>query len=149
MFERYTEKARNVIRFARYEVSRYGAPVIETEHLLLGLLREDEALVRLFLHSQEAIDGIRREIDERSTRREKVTLSLEFPFSHECKRVLASADDEALELKQRHIGTEHLLLGLLREEQFGAARLLHERGLRLSQARDEIARGNSAEAAGA
>ena len=52
MFERYTEKARRVIFFARYEASQFGSPYIETEHLLLGLLREDKALANRFLRSQ-------------------------------------------------------------------------------------------------
>ena len=60
MFERYTEKARRVIFFARYEASQFGSPYIETEHLLLGLLREDKALANRFLRSHAAIDSIRQ-----------------------------------------------------------------------------------------
>lgn len=63
MFERYTEKARRVIFFARYEASQYGSPCIETEHLLLGLLREDKALTHRFLRSYGAAESIRRQID--------------------------------------------------------------------------------------
>jgi ATP-dependent Clp protease ATP-binding subunit ClpC len=59
MFERYTEKARRVIFFARYEASQFGSPYIETEHLLLGLLREDKALANRFLRSHAAVDSIR------------------------------------------------------------------------------------------
>ena len=55
MFERYTEKARRVIFFARYEASQFGSPYIETEHLLLGLLREDKALANRFLRSHAAV----------------------------------------------------------------------------------------------
>ena len=58
MFERYTEKARRVIFFARYEASQFGSPYIETEHLLLGLLREDKALANRFLRSHAAIESI-------------------------------------------------------------------------------------------
>jgi ATP-dependent Clp protease ATP-binding subunit ClpC len=57
MFERYTEKARRVIFFARYEASQFGSPYIETEHLLLGLLREDKALANRFLRSHAAVDS--------------------------------------------------------------------------------------------
>ncbi len=60
MFERYTEKARRVIFFARYEASQYGSPYIETEHLLLGLLREDKALANRFLRSHGSIESIRK-----------------------------------------------------------------------------------------
>ena len=63
MFERYTEKARRVIFFARYEASQYGSPYIETEHLLLGLMREDKALANRFLRSHGSIESIRKEIE--------------------------------------------------------------------------------------
>ena len=149
MFERYTEKARNAIFSARFEASQYGAASIETDHLLLGLLQSDEALARRFLHSKESIDGIRKQIDAQTAIREKTPISVDLPLSHECKRVLAGTAEEADGMKQWNIGTEHLLLGVLREEQCGAARLLQERGLRLAAVRNEIARGNSAEAAGA
>jgi len=143
MFERYTEKARRVIFFARYEASQYGSPYIETEHLLLGLLREDKALANRFLRSAAAVDSIRKQIEAHITPREKVSTSVDLPLSHECKRVLAYAAEEAERLNHRHIGTEHLLLGLLREEKCFAAELLHERGLRLSPVREEIARASS------
>ena len=58
MFERYTEKARRVIFFARYEASQFGSPYIETEHLLLGLLREDKALTNRFLRSHASVECI-------------------------------------------------------------------------------------------
>jgi ATP-dependent Clp protease ATP-binding subunit ClpC len=140
MFERYTEKARRVIFFARYEASQFGSPYIETEHLLLGLLREDKALANRFLRSQANIESIRKQIEAQTTVREKVSTSVDLPLSHECKKVLAFAAEEAERLSHKHIGTEHLLLGLLREEKCFAAEILHERGLRLTQVREEIAR---------
>lgn len=143
MFERYTEKARRVIFFARYEASQFGSPYIETEHLLLGLLREDKALANRFLRSQANIESIRKQIETQTTVREKVSTSVDLPLSHECKRVLAYAAEEAERLNHKHIGTEHLLLGLLREEKCFAAEILHERGLRLSTVREEIARTTS------
>jgi len=63
MFERYTEKARRVIFFARYEASQFGSPYIETEHLLLGLLREDKALTNRFLRSHASVESIRKQIE--------------------------------------------------------------------------------------
>jgi ATP-dependent Clp protease ATP-binding subunit ClpC len=143
MFERYTEKARRVIFFARYEASQFGSPCIETEHLLLGLLREDKALANRFLRSSASVDSIRRQIEAQTTLREKVSTSVDLPLSHECKRVLAYGAEEAERLNHKHIGTEHLLLGLLREEKCFAADILHERGLRLSTVREEIARSSS------
>ncbi len=141
MFERYTEKARRVIFFARYEASQFGSPYIETEHLLLGLLREDKALTNRFLRSPHtSIESIRKQIEGRTTVREKVSTSVDLPLSQECKRVLACAAEEAERLAHKHIGTEHLLLGLLREEKSFAAEILHERGLRLSTIREELGR---------
>jgi ATP-dependent Clp protease ATP-binding subunit ClpC len=146
MFERYTEKARRVIFFARYEASQFGSPYIETEHLLLGLLREDKALANRFLRSHAAVDSIRKQIEGHATIREKVSTSVDLPLSHECKRVLAYGAEEAERLNHKHIGTEHLLLGLLREEKCFAAEILHERGLRLSTIREELARSQSEKA---
>src|SRR6478735_6091407 len=140
MFERYTEKARRVIFFARYEASQFGSPYIETEHLQLGLLREDKALTNRFLRSHASVESIRKQIEGHTTIREKVSTSVDLPLSNECKRVLAYAAEEAERLSHKHIGTEHLLLGLLREEKCFAAEILHERGLKLLAIREELAR---------
>src|SRR5271156_6968686 len=140
MFERYTEKARRVIFFARYEASQFGSPYIETEHLLLGLLREDKALTNRFLRSHASVESIRKQIEGHTTIREKVSTSVDLPLSNECKRVLAYAAEEAERLSHKHIGTEHLLLGLLREEKCFAAEILQERGLRLPAIREELQR---------
>ncbi len=147
MFERYTEKARRVIFFARYEASQFGAPAIEPEHLLLGLMREDKTLTgRFFPRAQVSIESIRKEIEGRTLLREKISTSVELPLAPETKHVLAYAHEESDRLQHRHIGTEHLLLGLLREERSMAAEILYERGLRLNAVRDEIARQSGADA---
>jgi ATP-dependent Clp protease ATP-binding subunit ClpC len=140
MFERYTEKARRVIFFARYEASQFGSPYIETEHLLLGLLREDKALTNRFLRSHASVESIRKQIEAHTTIREKVSTSVDLPLSNECKRVLAYAAEEAERLGHKHIGTEHLLLGILREEKCFASEILLERGLKLAQIREELGR---------
>jgi len=140
MFERYTEKARRVIFFARYEACQYGSPFIETEHLLLGLLREDKALANRFLRSHGSLESIRKQIEARTTIRERVSTSVELPFSEEVKRVLRHAVEQAERMAHKHIGTEHLLLGILCEEKCFAAEILHERGLRLSTVREELVR---------
>ena len=101
MFERYTEKARRVIFFARYEASQFGSPYIETEHLLLGLLREDKALTNRFLRSHASVESIRKQIEAHTTIREKVSTSVDLPLSNECKRVLAYAAEEAERLGHR------------------------------------------------
>ncbi|HZT57654.1 MAG TPA: ATP-dependent Clp protease ATP-binding subunit [Pyrinomonadaceae bacterium] len=141
MFERYTEKARRVIFFARYEASQFGAPAIEPEHLLLGLMREDKSLTARFLaRAQTSLEAIRKEIEGRAPLREKISTSVELPLAPETKRVLAYAHEESDRLQHRHIGTEHLLLGLLREERSMAAEILYERGLKLHAVREEISR---------
>jgi ATP-dependent Clp protease ATP-binding subunit ClpC len=129
-----------VIFFARYEASQFGSPYIETEHLLLGLLREDKALTNRFLRQHSSVDSIRKQIEGHTTMREKVSTSVDLPLSNECKRVLAYAAEEAERLSHKHIGTEHLLLGLLREEKCFAAEILHERGLKLQTIREEMQR---------
>ena len=139
MFEKYTEKARRVIFFARYEASQVGSPYIETEHLLLGLLREDKALTNRFLRGHGQVEAIRKQVEDHTIMREKVSTSVDLPLSNEGKRVLAYAAEEAERLSHQHIGTEHLLLGLLREENSFAAQMLKERGVLLSRIREELA----------
>jgi ATP-dependent Clp protease ATP-binding subunit ClpC len=140
MFERYTEKARRVIFFGRYEASQFGQPYIETEHLLLGLLREDKALTNRFLRSHAAVESIRRQIEKSVTIGEKLSTSVDLPLSIPSKRVLAYAAEEAERLGHKHIGTEHILLGLLREEDSLASQILKERGIELDKIRQELAR---------
>ena len=147
MFEWYTEKARRVIFFARYEASQFGSPYIESEHLLLGILREDKALTNRFLGSHASVESIRSQIEAHTVIREKVSTSVDLPVSSECKRVLAYAAEEAERLGHKHhLGTEHLLLGLLREEGSFAAQILNERGVQLASAREDLARAPEAPA---
>jgi Clp amino terminal domain, pathogenicity island component len=138
MFERYTEKARRCIFFARYEASQFGSPYIEAEYLLLGLLREDKALANRSLRSYEAVESIRKQIEGHTARREKVSTSVDLPLSAECKRALAYGAEEAERFKHKHIDTGHLLLGLLREEKCFAAQLLREQGVTLDSVREEV-----------
>jgi ATP-dependent Clp protease ATP-binding subunit ClpC len=141
MFERYTEKARRVIFFSRYEASQFGASQIEAEHILLGLIREDKNLTRRFFHrSQASAESIRKEIEGRTVARDRISSKIDLPLSDEAKRVLSFAADESEKLGNRHIGTEHLLLGLLREEKSIAAEILYARGLRLSDIRKDLTR---------
>lgn len=148
MFERYTERARRVIFFSRYEASQFGSTTIETEHFLLGLIREDKNLTNRFLRSSSSIESIRSEIAGRTTIREKVSTSIDLPLSNECKRILAYANEEAERLNHRYIGTEHLLLGILREEPCVAREILFERGLRLEAIREELARSGAVQDVG-
>jgi hypothetical protein len=140
MFERYSEMARRVIFFARYEASNYGSQYIETEHLLLGLVREDPALIGRFLGPRPVAADIRTEIEKQITPRERISTSVEVPLSQESKRVLILAAEEATRLGDRHVGTEHVLVGLLKVEGSLAARLLGERGLKLGLIQEQLAR---------
>ncbi len=139
MFERYTERARRVLFFARYEATQLGSTSIETEHLLLGLIREGKGLTsRIFARSHLSLESIRKEIEGRTVFREKVSTSVDIPFSPDTKRVLQFSSEEADRLLHTYIGTEHLLLGLLREEQCVASSILYDKGMRLASVRDDI-----------
>ena len=208
MFERYTETARRCIFFARYEASQFGSPVIDTEHLLLGLLREDKALadrllskgagqaasaplpdevaeaeirVKATIHDMEnaiarhefekarlysdqerverenlrklrekyklpaaevsadALAAIRARIETATQRRPRIATSVDLPLSHPCKRVLAYGAEESQRLSHEHIGTEHLLTGLAREEKSLAAQILRDYGLTTEKLRETLA----------
>jgi ATP-dependent Clp protease ATP-binding subunit ClpC len=138
MFERYIEKARRAIFFARFEASQFGSPYIETEHLLLGILREDKALSMNMLKGVSSVEQIRKEIEDHTLTREKVATSVDLPLSHESKRILNYATKEADTLNEKNITTGHLLLGLLREKGCFAAELLLKRGITLESARNLI-----------
>jgi len=155
MFERYTEKARRTIFFARYEASQFGCSYIETEHLLLGLFREDKALANQFLTSYAKLEAIRHSVAQRGMTGLKISTSVDLPLSQESKHVLALAAEESERMKHDYIGTPHLLLGLLGEEKSFAAQLLHEQGITLDSVREQVhqseipvAHGGSASIAG-
>ena len=142
MFERYTEKARRVIFFARYEALQYGSHLISPEHILLGLMREDKTVSARFFpfRNNLTVEAVRREVEERIVLRERIPQSAELHLAPETKRILALANEESQRLKNRHIGPEHLLLGIVREERSIAAEILFHYGLRLQDVRDEINR---------
>src|SRR5204862_2999020 len=96
MFERYTERARRALFFARYEATRLGSISMEPGHLLLGLIREHKGVMGLvFTRSGLSLELIRKEIQSRMIFREKIPASVEIPFSPEAKRVLQYAAEEA------------------------------------------------------
>jgi len=139
MFERYTEKARRVIFFARYDASQYGSCYINTEHLLLGLMRENFPLLSNMMGSGISAHAIQQEIEKQIQCGERFSTAVEVPLSVESKRVLNFAAEEAERLGQRHVGTEHLLLGLLREENALAAVTLRRHGAHLAEIRLKLA----------
>jgi ATP-dependent Clp protease ATP-binding subunit ClpC len=147
MFERYTERSRRVIFFARYEALQYGSPMISPEHILLGLMREDKTISSRFLPFRNAlsVDAVRREVEERIVLRDRIPQSAELHLSPETKKILFYANEESRHLKNRHIGPEHLLLGIIREERSIAAEILLQYGLRVQDVREELARQTGAQ----
>jgi ATP-dependent Clp protease ATP-binding subunit ClpA len=112
--------------------------------LLLGLFREDKALVSSYFPVSATVEAIRQEIERHTTMGKKISTSVDLPLSTECKRVLAYGAEEAERMKHHHIATSHLLLGLFREEKCFAAQLLREHGLQLAQMREKVMRSNPA-----
>lgn len=135
LFERFTEKARRIIFFARYEASKFASKLIESEHLLLGILREDKPLADHFFKTPAAIDSIRHQVEEHTPPGSPVSTTADLPLSHESRRILTYAAEEAGILGHRHIGPPHLLLGILRESNCFAARLLSDRQVDFESAR--------------
>jgi uncharacterized protein (TIGR03435 family) len=139
MFERYTERARRVLFFARYEAGRAGSPVVEPEHLLLALIREGKGLsARIFKRACVSADEVRRAIESRTIRREAISSGDDLPLSASTEQVLEFAAQESDRLLHNYVSTEHLLLGVFREERSLAASILAERGLLINKIRDDI-----------
>jgi ATP-dependent Clp protease ATP-binding subunit ClpC len=139
MFERYTEQAKRVLFFARFETTQRGGTSIESEHLLLGLIRESQPVNAILAHFQVTPLTLHQEIDARVPLKERVPASVEIPFSPEVARALNNAPEEADRLRHLHIGPEHLFLALLREDQSVASLVLSEQRVTLAAAREYIA----------
>jgi ATP-dependent Clp protease ATP-binding subunit ClpA len=140
MLERYSERARRVLFFARYEVSAFGSAAIEPTHILLGLLRESQgAIGRLLAHFDISPAKLRQQIERRIRRGTAVPTSVEVPFAGSTQRVLNLAAEEADRLLHRRIEPTHLLLALLREGDSVAASALKSYGLTLDTAREHVA----------
>ncbi|MBV9742329.1 MAG: ATP-dependent Clp protease ATP-binding subunit, partial [Acidobacteriia bacterium] len=137
MFERYTETAKRVIFFARYEASQFGTSEILPEHLLLGILREDKTLTRRILGESPVVEAIRKRIESEIPRGEKTLTSVDLPVSLASKRILAYAAEEAERLNHKQIAAEHMLAGILREKKTLAAKILTEHGITVERLREE------------
>src|SRR5260370_35332529 len=115
MFERYTEMARRVIFFARYEASQFGASMIEPEHLLLGLSREDKPLfARLLTDGTQSLESVRKRIEQRSPPKARPPVTVEIPLAADTKLALMIAHEVSDRLVHPPIGTRDLLHVLLR-----------------------------------
>ena len=134
----FTDRVRKVLAMAREEAIRLQHDYVGTEHILLGLIREGEGVAAAVLqHLSVDLEQIHERVEE-SVRKGKATIALgELPYTSRAKKVLEFAMKEARELTHSYVGTEHLLLGLLREEKGIAAQVLNSLGVTLDEARGE------------
>ncbi len=141
MFERFNEHVRRSLFFARYEASRSSSRSIASHHVLLGMLREaDPVFGELLAEKGINARGIRDELLGERMSLERVSTSPDLPLAEETKKALAYAVHEAESMGHAKVGSEHLVLGLLRVEESSAAQYLTGRGLELFQLREEVIR---------
>jgi ATP-dependent Clp protease ATP-binding subunit ClpC len=139
VFERFTERARQVVVLAQDEARSFKHNYIGTEHVLLGLLREEEGIAARTLASMGmTLEGARAEVESIVGIGESEVTSGQIPFTPRAKKVLELALREALAMGHNHIGTEHVLLGLLREEDAVAVQILRAAGLAPERVREEV-----------
>ena len=139
MFNRFTERARKVILLAKEEAKRFNHDYIGTEHILLGLIREGEGVAAAVLQKLGlSPEKIRLEVEKLVQSGPSTMVSGDIPFTPKAKKVIELAMDEARNLGHNYIGTEHLLLGLIREGEGIAAQVLVNLGLDLGKVRQEV-----------
>ena len=152
MFDRFTERARKVVLLARKEAARLNSEYIRTEHLLLGLVKEQEGIAaRALANLHVDLKSLLREIERHVQRGKSLSSGDDIPFTPRAKKVLELAIEEARRLSHNYIGTEHLLLGLIREGEGIAARVLQDMGVDLNKVQAEVTKllpGHEARAAG-
>ena len=137
----FTGRVRNVLAFAREESTRRNHEYVGTEHLLLGLIREGEGVAAaVFANLHVDLDAVTALIEKTVTPGKSNRSEGDLPYTTRSKKVLELAMSEARELNHSYVGTEHLLLGLLREETGIAAQVLTHSGLRADAARVEVKR---------
>jgi ATP-dependent Clp protease ATP-binding subunit ClpC len=139
MFKRFTERARRVIILAREEAERHHHEYLGTEHILLGMLKDGGGIAITVLQKAGlSIDQIRLEVERHLPRNANSLIVGEIPFTPKAKKVLEYAVEEARLMGHNYIGTEHLLLGLLKEKEGIAAKVLNTLGIRLVETREKI-----------
>jgi ATP-dependent Clp protease ATP-binding subunit ClpC len=139
MFKRFTERARRVIILAREEAERHHHEYLGTEHILLGMLKDGGGIAITVLQKAGlGLDQIRLEIERHLPRNANSLIVGEIPFTPKAKKVLEYAVEEARLMGHNYIGTEHLLLGLLKEKEGIAAKVLNGLGVRLVETREKI-----------
>ncbi len=139
MFNRFTERARKVIILAKEEARRFNHDYIGTEHILLGLIKEGEGVAAAVLQSLGLnLHTLRLEVEKLVQVGPSTIISGDIPFTPKAKRALELSMDEARRMSHNYIGTEHLLLGLIREGEGAASHILLNQGLDLKRVRGEI-----------
>jgi len=139
MFNRFTERARKVIILAKEEARRFNHDYIGTEHILLGLIREGEGVAAAVLQKLDvSLENIRLEIEKLVQPGPTTQIIGDIPFTPRAKKALELAAEEARSLGHNYIGTEHLLLGLIREGEGIASQVLLNLGLDLNSVRNEV-----------
>ena len=139
MFDRFTERARKVIILAKEEAKRFNHDYIGTEHILLGLIKEGESVAAAVLQNLGlSLDTIRLEVEKLVQFGPSTIVSGDIPFTPKAKKVIELAMDEARRLGHNYIGTEHLLLGLIKEGEGVASHVLMNVGLDLNKVRSEV-----------
>jgi len=140
MFERFTDRARRVVVLAQEEARMLEHNYIGTEHLLLGLIHEGDGVGAKALRALDVdLDTLRREV-EALVGRGQQPASGHIPFTPQAKRALELALRESVQLGHDYIGTEHLLLGIIRQGEGPAAQVLQQRGIELDRVRQEVIR---------
>src|SRR3989304_3711691 len=138
MFERFTEKARRIVVYAQEEARMLNQNYIGTEHLLLGLIREEEGIAaRAIKNLNINLEDVRTQIED-IIGRGTSTPSAHIPFTPRAKKVLELSLRESLQLGHNYIGTEHILLGLIREGEGIAARVLINLGADMEKVRNQV-----------
>src|SRR4051812_17332771 len=138
MWQRFTERARKVVFYAQEEAQKFGEGYVSTEHLLLGLVREsDSVAARVLEKLGVSLNRIRVEVEKQLPRGD-ARPSQDMTLTPRAKRVIDLAYDEARNLNNNYIGTEHLLLGLIRDGDGLAGRVLAKLGVELEKARREV-----------
>src|ERR1700748_3799642 len=139
MYERFTDRARKVMQLANQEAQRFNHEYVGTEHVLLGLIKEGSGVAANVLKNLDVdLRKIRNEVEKIVQAGPDMVTMGKLPQTPRAKKVIEYAIEEARNLNHNYVGTEHLLLGLLREQEGVAAQVLMNLGLKLEDVREEV-----------
>jgi len=139
MYERFTDRARKVMQLANQEAQRFNHEYIGTEHVLLGLIKEGSGVAANVLKNLDVdLRKIRLEVEKLVQSGPDMVTMGKLPQTPRAKKVIEYSMEEARHLSHNYVGTEHILLGLLREQEGVAAQVLMNLGLKLEEVREEV-----------